>query len=141
MQKNSLVIFKSKPAKVIQNLDKKIHIQTLDGKDIKLPPKNVQFLTQSNCDFELEDINLLEINDLEGVWELLQEEDKTTIEELSELFFENTNVNEVYTVWNLISDGLYFSFDNDEVLIHTQSQKNIIQAEREEKKRKEKRNK
>ena len=138
MQKNSLVIFKSKPAKVIQNLDKKIHIQTLDGKDIKLPPKNVQFLTQSNCDFELKDINLLEIDDLEGVWELLQEENKTTIEELSEFFFENTNVNEVYTVWNLISDGLYFSFDNDDVLVHTEEQKNIIQAEREEKNRKEK---
>lgn len=87
MQKNSLVIFKSKPAKVINLLDKKIEIETLDGKNIKLPAKSVQLLVESEKDFELESLKELEIAELEMTWELLQEQQQTSVEELCELLF------------------------------------------------------
>lgn len=86
MQKNSLIIFKSKLAKVVDVLDKKVDIETIDGKKIKLPPKNVDLLFTATKDFELEDIQELEIPELEMTWELLQEQDNTTLAELSELF-------------------------------------------------------
>ena len=53
MQKNALIIFKSKPAKIVGILDKKIDIETVDGKKIKLPPKNVELLFQNDKDFDL----------------------------------------------------------------------------------------
>ncbi|WP_144242721.1 ribonuclease catalytic domain-containing protein [Candidatus Francisella endociliophora] len=138
MQKNTLVIFKSKPAKVVSSLDKKIEIETLDGKNIKLPPKNVQLLLESENGFELEDLQELEITELEMTWELLQEQGQTTIEELSEFLFEDTGVNEAYTIWLLVSQGEYFSFDDDfNIIVHTQEQKNTIVQEKQEKLKKE----
>ena len=59
MQKSSLIIFKSKLAKVVAILDKKIDIETIDGKKIKLPPKNVDLLFAAEKDFELEDVKFI----------------------------------------------------------------------------------
>ncbi|MED7819562.1 MULTISPECIES: ribonuclease catalytic domain-containing protein [unclassified Francisella] len=138
MQKNSLVIFKSKPAKVIGILDKKVEIETLDGKNIKLPPKNVQLLVQVDRDFELENLQELVIDELEMTWELLQEQEITTIEELSELLFEAIGVNEAYTIWLLVSQGEYFSFDdNFNIVIHSSDKREAILKERQEKQKKE----
>ncbi|BCD92137.1 ribonuclease II [Francisella halioticida] len=138
MQKNSLVIFKSKPAKVIDVLDKKIEIETLDGKNIKLPPKNVQLLVQADRDFELDSLEELVIAELEMTWELLQEQENTTIEELSELLFERIGVNEAYTIWLLVFQGEYFSFDESfNIVIHSVEKRDGITKERQEKQKKE----
>ncbi|WP_035720592.1 RNB domain-containing ribonuclease [Francisella sp. W12-1067] len=138
MQKNSLVIFKSKPAKIIDVLDKKIEIETIDGKKIKLPPKNVQFLIDTQSDFELAELKQLQIDDLELTWELLQEQTETSIEELSELLFETTGVNQAYTIWLLVSEGEFFSFNEDfSVNIHSPTQKETIIREKQEKHKKE----
>ena len=101
--KNALVIFKSKLAKVVNILDKKIEIETIDGKNIKLPAKNVQLLLKSEKDFELEILKELGIAELEMTWELLQEQQKTSIIELYELLFETVDINQAYTVWLLVS--------------------------------------
>lgn len=138
MQKNSLIIFKSKLAKVVDILDKKIDIETIDGKKIKLPPKNVDLLFTASKDFELESVKELKIPELEMTWELLQEQDSTSISELSELLFDKEGLNESYTVWKLVDAGEYFSFNDDfEVLIHSAEQKNKIIADRKEKLKKE----
>ncbi|APC90838.1 MULTISPECIES: ribonuclease catalytic domain-containing protein [Francisella] len=138
MQKNSLVIFKSKPAKVVDVLDKKIEIETLDGKNIKLPAKNVQLLVDSEKDFELESLKELNIAELEVTWELLQEQQKTSIIELCELLFETVDINQAYTVWLLVSEGVYFSFDDDfSIKIHSQQQKDTILRNKQEKQHKE----
>ncbi len=138
MQKNSLVIFKSKPAKVIDILDKKIEIETLDGKNIKLPPKNVQLLVDSDNSFELDSLEELKIPELETTWELLQEQQYTDIEELCELLFESVGINQAYTVWLLVSQGEYFSFDDDfNIVIHSSSERDAIVKERQEKQKKE----
>ncbi|MED7788621.1 RNB domain-containing ribonuclease [Francisella sp. 19X1-34] len=138
MQKNSLVIFKSKPAKVIDILDKKIEIEILDGKNIKLPPKNVQLLVQVDRDFELDSLEQLNIPELEMTWELLQEQQYTNIEELCELLFEDIDINQAYTVWLLVSQGEYFSFDDDfNIVIHSSSERDAIVKERQEKQKKE----
>ncbi|MGQ4005796.1 RNB domain-containing ribonuclease [Francisellaceae bacterium CB300] len=138
MQKNSLIIFKSKLAKVVAILDKKVDIETIDGKKIKLPPKNVDLLFTAEKDFELESVTLIDIPELELTWELLQEQDSTTIAELSELLFEKEGLNEAYTIWNLVNAGEYFSFDDDfNVNIHSLAQKNQIIADKQEKLKKE----
>jgi exoribonuclease-2 len=136
--KNSLVVFKSKPAKITNILDKKIEIQTLDGKSIKLPPKNVQLIAQSEKDFELDSLKELEIPELEMTWELLQEQYKTSIEELCELLFDGIDINKAYSIWLLVSKGEYFSFDEDyNINIHSQEQKEQILQQRHEKQKKE----
>jgi len=138
MQKNSLIIFKSKLAKVVGILDKKVDIETIDGKKIKLPPKNVDLLFTAEKDFELESVTLVDIPELELTWELLQEQDSTTIAELSELLFEKEGLNEAYTIWNLVDAGEYFSFDDEfGINIHSQEQKDQIIADRQEKLKKE----
>ncbi|MEY8767453.1 ribonuclease catalytic domain-containing protein [Francisella philomiragia] len=136
--KNALVIFKSKPAKVVEILDKKIEIETLDSKNIKLPAKNVQILTVVENDFDLDKLEKLEIPELELTWELLQEQQQTSIDELSELLFESVGANQAYTVWLLVSEGEYFSFNDDFTInIHSQEQKNEIVSDKQEKLRKE----
>ena len=136
--KNALVIFKSKPAKVINILDKKIEIETIDGKNIKLPTKNVQLLLNSEKDFELESLKELGIAELEMTWELLQEQQKTSIIELCELLFETIDINQAYTVWLLVSEGVYFSFDVDfSIKIHSHQQKDKILRDKQEKQHKE----
>ncbi|KFJ42831.1 RNB domain-containing ribonuclease [Francisella philomiragia] len=136
--KNALVIFKSKPAKVVEILDKKIEIETLDSKNIKLPAKNVQILTVVENDFDLDKLEKLEIPELELTWELLQEQQQTSIDELSELLFESVGANQAYTVWLLVSEGEYFSFHDDFTInIHSQEQKNEIVSDKQEKLRKE----
>ncbi|MBK2092819.1 ribonuclease catalytic domain-containing protein [Francisella philomiragia] len=136
--KNALVIFKSKPAKVVEILDKKIEIETLDSKNIKLPAKNVQILTVIENDFDLDKLEKLEIPELELTWELLQEQQQTSIDELSELLFESVGANQAYTVWLLVSEGEYFSFNDDFTInIHSQEQKNQIVSDKQEKLRKE----
>ncbi|MFV9973525.1 MAG: ribonuclease catalytic domain-containing protein [Francisella endosymbiont of Hyalomma asiaticum] len=136
--KNALVIFKSKPAKVVNILDKKIEIETIDGKNIKLPAKNVQLLLKSEKDFELESLKELGIAELEITWELLQEQQKTSIIELCELFFETVDINQAYTVWLLVSEGVYFSFDVDfSIKIHSHQQKDKILRDKQEKQHKE----
>ncbi|AJC48402.1 RNB domain-containing ribonuclease [Allofrancisella guangzhouensis] len=138
MQKNSLVIFKSKPAKVLDNLDKKIEIETLDGKKIKLPSRNVQFLVDTQNDFDLVKLEQLQIYDLELTWELLQGQIKTSIEELSELLFETTGVNQAYTIWLLVSEGEFFSFNDDfSISVHSYEQKEAIIKEKKERQKKE----
>ncbi|QUE31490.1 ribonuclease catalytic domain-containing protein [Francisella philomiragia] len=136
--KNALVIFKSKPAKVVEILDKKIEIETLDSKNIKLPAKNVQILRVIENDFDLDKLEKLEIPELELTWELLQEQQQTSIDELSELLFESVGANQAYTVWLLVSEGEYFSFNDDFTInIHSQEQKNEIVSDKQEKLRKE----
>ena len=138
MHKNSLIIFKSKLAKVVAILDKKIDIETIDGKKIKLPPKNVDLLFTAEKDFELEVVKELEIQELEMTWELLQEQDTTSISELSELLFEREGLDEAYTVWKLVDVGEYFSFNDElEIQIHSQEQKDKIIADRKAKLKKE----
>ncbi|GMN89950.1 ribonuclease catalytic domain-containing protein [Francisella sciaenopsi] len=136
--KNALVIFKSKPAKVVEILDKKIEIETLDSKNIKLPAKNVQILTVLENDFDLAKLEKLEIPELELTWELLQEQQQTSIDELSELLFESVGANQAYTVWLLVSEGEYFSFNEDFTInIHSQEQKDQIVSDKQEKLKKE----
>ncbi|MBK2029038.1 RNB domain-containing ribonuclease [Francisella noatunensis] len=136
--KNALVIFKSKPAKVVEILDKKIEIETLDSKNIKLPSKNVQILTVVENDFDLDKLEKLEIPELELTWELLQEQQQTSIDELSELLFESVGANQAYTIWLLVSEGEYFSFNEDFTInIHSQEQKNQIVSDKQEKLKKE----
>ncbi|MFC4892926.1 ribonuclease catalytic domain-containing protein [Pseudofrancisella aestuarii] len=138
MQINSLVIFKSKPAKVLKTLDKKVEIETLDGKNIKLPPKNVDLLIQSEKDFSLQDLKQLEVSELETTWELLQGQEHTSIEELGELLFDKLSIDEAYTVWLLVSEGEYFSFNEDlSINIHSEEKKKKIIAEKLEKQKKE----
>ena len=139
MQKSSLIIFKSKLAKVVAILDKKIDIETIDGKKIKLPPKNVDLLFAAEKDFELEDVKFIDIPELELTWELLQDQGSTTIAELSELLFGKEGLNEAYTIWKLVYTGEYFSFDNKfGINIHSQEQKNQIIVDKQEKLKKEK---
>ncbi|MEY8715216.1 ribonuclease catalytic domain-containing protein [Francisella philomiragia] len=136
--KNALVIFKSKPAKVVEILDKKIEIETLDSKNIKLPAKNVQILTVVDHDFDLDKLERLEIPELELTWELLQEQQQTFIDELSELLFESVGANQAYTVWLLVLEGEYFSFNDDFTInIHTQEQKDQVVKDKQEKLKKE----
>ena len=138
MQKHSLIIFKSKLAKIVAILDKKIDIETIDGKKIKLPPKNVDLLFTAEKNFELEDVKIIDIPDLEMTWELLQEQDSTDLTELSEFLFEAEGLNQAYTIWTLVDAGEYFSFNEDlGINIHSLELKDQIIKDRLEKQQKE----
>ncbi|MDE4969585.1 ribonuclease II, partial [Francisella tularensis subsp. holarctica] len=61
-----------------------------------------------------------------------------SLEELCELLFDSIGVNQAYTVWLLVSEGEYFSFNDDfSINIHSQEQKKAIVRDKQEKLKKE----
>ena len=135
MQKDSLVIFKNRPARVTAVDDKKIEITQSDGRCIKLPAKNVLLLHAGGfCDFDVltkpDDGELLE------AWQLLEGQ-KSDYSELSELIYGEFTPKTAYATWQLVSDGVYFTATQEAVVVHSKAQVMDIQRKRAEKKAKE----
>ncbi|MBK2126180.1 ribonuclease catalytic domain-containing protein [Fangia hongkongensis] len=118
MQKNSLVIFKNKPARVIAELEKKIEIMLDDEKCIKLPEKNVLLLHQGSFDdFSVLDQSLHQ-GELSEAWELLEGQD-TSYSELSELIYGEYTPITAYATWQEVTKGIHFSAEGGKIHVNS----------------------
>ena len=119
MQIDSLVIFKSKPARVVANLDKKVEIALSDDKRVKLPEKNLLLLHSGG----FESFDCLEValgdGELKDAWEVLQGQ-STSVAELSELIYGEFTPKTAYATWQQVSQGVYFSFKDDEIEVNSE---------------------
>lgn len=106
IEKNSLVIFKNRPGRVIRNLDKKADVLFGDSKILKLPEKNLLLLHEGGFKKFDELIDFSE-GALHEVWLLLQGE-RANYRSLSELIFGSFTPNHAYATWLIVEQGVYF---------------------------------
>ena len=115
LQPDSLVLFKNRPARVLQAGDS-LEIELENGKALKVRPKDVALLhpgpLQSLADLRAED------GDVETAWELLAG-GNTTLAELAELAYGAYTPPTAWMAWQLVAEGLYFGGTAAEIIAHT----------------------
>lgn len=108
---NSLVLYKNRPAKILQSGDK-LEIKLEDGRHVKVRPKDIALLHPGPVD------NLSELKpqfgEVETAWELLAGS-STSLPELADLIFEAYTPATAWATWELVLDGLYFYGEPDAI--------------------------
>jgi len=102
----SLVLFKNRPARVVQT-DPRLVIQTAEGQTLKVRPKDVQVLHPGPVD-ALPDAAPPEETLLAEAWEVLQGE-TVPLAVLAELLYGAFTPQSAWATWQAVSDGLYFT--------------------------------
>ena len=113
---SSLVLYKSRPARV-QKVTDKLVIELEGGTTQRVRNKDVQLLHRGplNSLAELKS----QPGELEEAWELLAGE-TTNLAELSELIFGHYTPSTAWTAWQMIADELYFYGTPDELKVRPQ---------------------
>ena len=115
LQPDSLVLFKNRPARVLQAGDS-LEIELENGKMLKVRPKDVALLhpgpLHALADLRAED------GDVETAWELLAG-GNTTLAELAELVYGAYTPPTAWRAWQLVAEGLYFGGTVVEIIAHT----------------------
>jgi exoribonuclease-2 len=112
----SLVLYKKAPA-LISELGEKISIQLMDGKSKKVRDKDIRLLHVGPIS-SLNELNKLPASDIEGAWELLQDE---TVElgELAEFVYGENSPATAWHTWLLLQEQLYFIGPIDQIVTRT----------------------
>lgn len=117
IDRDSLVLHKTKPALVLHSGDK-LEILFQDGKKLSVRPKDVTVLHPGPIDFgELK----RPAGDMLAAWELL-EGTTTTLAELAELAFGAYTPASAWAAWEWVIDGLYFSGEPEAIHGHSRGQ-------------------
>ena len=130
LRPDSFVLYKNRPARVISVSDKKIDVQTESDGTLSLRPKDVTLLHPGPLR-HLQDLKP-PAGEVTAAWELLAGE-TTTLPELAELAYDTYTPSTAWAVWQLLTEGLYFSGTPDAVVVHTPEIVAGIQAQREAK--------
>lgn len=122
----SLVLYKSRPARVTQVGDR-LEIELEEGKTVKVRPKDIVVLHPG----PLQHLNHLHTptGDVETAWELLAGS-TTTLVELAELAYGDYTPAAAWAVWQLITEGLYFRGTPEAVEVATAEEVTRIQEAR-----------
>ncbi|KAA3663871.1 MAG: RNB domain-containing ribonuclease [Chloroflexi bacterium] len=124
---NSLVLYKNRPARIVEMGAKKITVDVAGNKPISVRPKDVTLLHAGPL------ASLAQLTPPDGdvmtAWELLEGE-TTTLSELAELAFDDFTPQTAWAIWVMVIDGLYFSGSSDEIAVHTAEFVKTTQAAR-----------
>jgi exoribonuclease-2 len=130
LRQDSLVLYKSRPARVASLSDKKIEIQTEQGETVSVRPKDVTLLhpgpVRTVADLKTPP------GEVTAAWELLAGE-TTTLPDLAELAYDAFTPATAWATYQLLVDGLLFSGVPDEIIAHTPERVAALQAAREAK--------
>ena len=121
--KDSLVLYKGRPALVTSSADK-LELTLQDGNKRSVRVKDVSLLHPGPLS-RLTDLEPEPEGDLETAWELLAGE-TTTLEELSELMFDAFTPPTAWATWMIVVRGLHFQGTPDEIKVRTREE---IEAE------------
>lgn len=127
---DSLVLYKSRPARVATTGDKKIDIQTEAGPTVSVRPKDVSLLHPGPLR-SLRDLRPVN-GEVQAAWELLAG-GITSVAELAELAFAEYTPITAWAAWQLVEDGLYFSGEPEAITVHDATKVAAIQTTREAK--------
>ena len=112
----NLVLYKKAPA-LISELGDKISIKLLDGKSKKVRDKDIRLLHPGPIK-NLSELDNIPDADIEGAWELLQDE---TVElgELAEFVYGENSPATAWHAWLLLQEQLYFIGPIDKIVART----------------------
>lgn len=130
LRPDSFVLYKNRPARVISVSDKKIDVQTEGGETLSLRPKDVTVLHAGPLR-TLADLKPPR-GDVTSAWELLAGT-STTLPELAELAYDAYTPSTAWAIWQLLTDGLYFSGTSEAIEVHTPEAVATIRAQRDAK--------
>lgn len=126
LMENSLVVYKSRPARVLKVADK-LDIELESGQIKRVRNKDVMLLHEGPLR------NLTELTQASGdvgeAWELLAG-GSTNLEELTELIFGEYSPSTAWAAWQLVMDGLYFCGTPDELEVQSPEQVEKLQQAR-----------
>ncbi len=115
LKPNTFILYKDKPARVVEVSDKKIKIAVAGGLTKSVRPKDVTALHPGPA-------KTLKLDPPEGepllAWELMAGE-SCSLQEISELAYDVYTPASVWAIWQMMADGLYFSGDVNGVVVHT----------------------
>lgn len=130
LRKDSLVLYKNRPARITSMGAKKLDIALEDGSTLSVRPKDVELLHPGPL------TSLAALAPADGevrtAWELLAGT-TTTLRELAELAYDEFTPRSAWAVWQLLDDGLYFSGTPAEIEVRTAEEVAVEQAARAEK--------
>lgn len=112
----SLVVYKNRPARVVQVNAKKITLEVESGPALSVRPKDVTLLHPGPL-AALSQLTLPS-GDVQTAWELLAG-GVTSLAELAELAFGSYTPASAWAVWQLAADGLLFSGEPEKIVAHS----------------------
>ena len=114
---NTLILYKNRPGRVTDIGRKKIEIELHDGELVSVRPKDVTVLHPGPLE-ELSDLRPPPDGEVKTAWELLAGE-RTTLAELSELAYGDFTPATAWALWQMVTDGLYFSGEVGRIAVHS----------------------
>ncbi|MDR2095609.1 MAG: RNB domain-containing ribonuclease [Treponema sp.] len=111
-KEKSLVLYKNRPALVVDTVGEKIGITVLGGEQLKVREKDVELLHPGPVQSfsELENEGIISETDIRGAWELLSDNRAAIrLQELSELVYGEYSPRTAWAACRLLADGLYFN--------------------------------
>ena len=129
LRPDSLVLFKNRPARVLQAGDS-LEIELENGRLLKVRPKDVAPLHPGPLS-SLTDLRS-ESGDVETAWELLAG-GTTCLTELAELAYGAYTPSTAWSAWQLVAEGMYFGGTATETVAYTAEEVNRKRAAREAK--------
>ncbi|MFO7538404.1 MAG: RNB domain-containing ribonuclease [Chloroflexota bacterium] len=129
VSRDSLVLYKNRPARVTQMGQKKIEIALPEGDRLSVRHKDVLLLHPG----PLANLHHLRTAPADGevktAWELLTGT-TTTLADLSDLAYGEFTPQTAWALWQMVTDGLYFSGEPDAIRVHTAESVTTAEADR-----------
>ncbi|MCL2809069.1 MAG: ribonuclease catalytic domain-containing protein [Treponema sp.] len=118
INENALVIYKNKPAIVIDRADGKYTITLTDGEQVKVRDKDIELIHPGPVkNFSEIEIDNPPESSIKEAWELLLEEnDPMSLKDLTNLIFSEYKPSTAFAVYSLLKDGLYFNGTIDAII-------------------------
>jgi exoribonuclease-2 len=125
---DSLVLYKTRPARVARIRGKRLEIELGDGESIRVRPKDLLVLHPG----PLQSLDALQPQDgeIQAAWELFAGQ-TTTLAELAELAYGEYAPATAWAAWQHVADNLYFQGTPQEVVARTPEEVAREQADRE----------
>ncbi len=121
---NSLVAYKSKPARIANIIESKFELEFADGSTLKVREKDFRFIhpefTQVTEDCLQTDLSIL----------AEFQEETLSLQEITEWLFNEYTAQNAWCVCLLVEDGLYFYWQKDSIFVRPTSQVESVQAKR-----------
>ncbi|MCP4419225.1 MAG: RNB domain-containing ribonuclease, partial [Chloroflexi bacterium] len=118
-QADNLVLYKNQAARIVSVAAKKINIVLQSGTAVSVRPKDITLL-HSGPLRQFSELTSAS-GDLLTAWELLAGE-TTSLEELSELAFDNFTPATAWAIWQALDDNLHFGGTIEQIIVHTEDE-------------------
>ena len=128
IDRNSLVVYRSRPARVTRT-GKKLEIELAGAETVMVRPKDVVLLHPGPI------LDLAELQpqggEVETAWELLAGQ-STDLAELAELVYGEYTPATAWATWEVVGDGLYFQGEPEEIAVRSREEVEQERASRQE---------